>query len=247
MHARQPLAVHLALVGAGCLLALFAAQSGAPEKNGAPGRESVGVPSPSPTALDQRATPLYVSKDLPLVPLSYVPADLVLVADTFLSAAAARDFADMIDAADADGVPIVAASGYRSYLEQENLHAGYVARFGAGRAAELSAEPGHSEHQTGLAVDIANPSGECALLECFADTPAGTWTAAHAWKYGFIVRYPAGAQVVTGYSYEPWHLRHVGVATAADMRGNNAVTLEEYLALQGDTTNGSRAGAEATD
>ena len=238
---RRPVTVHLALVAGCCLLALFAAQAG-PSVTAADravpvqGISQGQAASASSLIPDPHPVPLLVTKKRPLEPLSYVPSDLVEVAGTMLSVTAATDFNTMIQAAAADGVPILAASGYRSYAEQETLHKGYLAMFGPGRAAELSAEPGHSEHQTALAVDIADPSGECALMECFADTPAGAWTAENAWKYGFIVRYPAGAQIVTGYSYEPWHLRHVGVATAAEMHRTMAPTLEAYLAGQGRST-----------
>jgi D-alanyl-D-alanine carboxypeptidase len=73
-------------------------------------------------------------------------------------------------------------------------------------------------------------------MECFVNTPAGSWAAANAWKFGFIVRYPPGAQAVTGYAYEPWHLRHVGRATASEMHHAGVPTLEAYLAGSGRTT-----------
>lgn len=206
-------------------MALFAAQSVAAETSQVPGPEDLAIPA----ITGPHPVPLLVTKERPLEPLSYVPSDLVQVAGTRLSVGAATDFNTMLQAAALDGVTILAVSGFRSYAEQENLHSGYLEVFGPGRAAELSAEPGHSEHQTGLAVDIADPSGACALMECFADTPAGAWTAVNAWKYGFIIRYPLGAQAITGYSYEPWHLRHVGVTAAMEMRGSGAPTLEAYL------------------
>lgn len=233
--AGQPVTAPLALVAVGCLLALLAVHGGAP---------GVTVSSPVQTANENAAqpaaialpgpqpVPLLVTKDRPLDPLTYNPPGLVKVDDVRLSAPAAKDFAAMVRAAAADGVPIRAASGYRSYAEQDALHARYLEMFGPARAAELSAEPGHSEHQTGLAVDIADPGGECALADCFARTPAGAWAAVNAWRYGFIVRYPAGGQEVTGYSYEPWHLRHVGVGTAAEMHRTSAATLEAYLRSQ---------------
>ncbi|MFJ5860973.1 D-alanyl-D-alanine carboxypeptidase family protein [Pseudarthrobacter sp. NPDC092439] len=196
------------------------------------------TPGPSAAATDPWRLPLLVTKERPLQPLTYVPDDLVSIAGTRLVEAAARDLEAMLEAAAGDGSPVLVASGYRSYQEQEALHAGFVATLGAGRAADLSAQPGHSEHQTGLAVDIADPSGECALMPCFAQTPAGAWAAANAWRYGFIVRYPAGAQAVTGYTYEPWHLRHVGIATAAAMHRGPADTLEAYVADQEHPTAG---------
>lgn len=238
---RQPVIVHLALVAAGCLLALFAAYAGKPvtTADGASPLHAVSQGSGASAATPlpgAHPVPLLVTKERPLDPLTYAPSDLVQVAGTKLSVTAAKDFNAMVRAAAAEGVPVLAVSGYRSYAEQETLHARYFETFGPRRAAQLSAEPGHSEHQTGLAIDIADFSGACPLMECFAGTPAGAWTAANAWRYGFIVRYPAGAQDVTGYSYEPWHLRHVGVATAAEMHRTMAPTLEAYLAGPGRST-----------
>ena len=96
---------------------------------------------------------------------------------------------------------------------------------------ELSARPGHSEHQTGLAVDIAAPDSTCSLQQCFAETAARRWAAENAYRFGFIVRYPSGATPTTGYAYEPWHLRYVGSDIAGGMRSDNAATLEEFLRL----------------
>jgi D-alanyl-D-alanine carboxypeptidase len=135
----------------------------------------------------------------------------------------------MLAAARVDGVLIRVASAYRSYAEQANLHESYVAAVGIEAAGELSAQAGHSEHQTGLAVDIADSSGVCSLGDCFADTPAGVWSAANAWKFGFLVRYPAGGRAITGYTYEPWHLRHVGTSVSATMHHQGIATLEEFL------------------
>lgn len=238
---RQSITLHLALLAIGCLLALFAAYAGntvTTAEGANPVQavsQSLAVPAGSPFP-GPHPVPLLVTKERPLDPLTYAPSDLVQVAGIKLSFAAAKDFNAMVQAAAVDGVFVIAVSGYRSYAEQETLHARYFETFGPSRAAELSAEPGHSEHQTGLAIDIADPTGTCPLMECFASTPAGAWTAANAWRYGFIVRYPAGAQEVTGYSYEPWHLRHVGVATAAEMHRTMASTLEAYLGGQGRST-----------
>lgn len=230
--ASVPLGAHLALLGAGCLLALVGTHS--QQATIPPDAQATAqLPNQGAGKEDQTTTlpvPLLVTKDRPLQPLSFLPSDLVDVAGTRLAAAAARDYASMTAAAAKEGVSIVAVSGFRSYAEQQELHARYQAVFGPGRAAELSAAPGHSEHQSGLAVDIADSSGQCPLMECFAGTPAGAWAAANAWKFGFIVRYPEGAQPITGFGYEPWHLRHVGKRTAGKMHGAGIPTLEEYLA-----------------
>nr|WP_240630321.1 D-alanyl-D-alanine carboxypeptidase family protein [Specibacter cremeus] len=80
-------------------------------------------------------------------------------------------------------------------------------------------------------MDIGNPNGECSLLACFASTPAGRYATDNVWRYGFIIRYPDGYTSITGYAYEPWHLRYVGVRVATDMRDRGYRTLEQYLGL----------------
>lgn len=115
-------------------------------------------------------------------------------------------------------------SGYRSYAYQQNLYNQYVARDGQAKADTYSAKPGHSEHQTGLAFDIGK------LDSNYGNTPAGKWLASHAREYGFILRYPKGKEKITGYMYEPWHIRYVGKEVATDIFTQN-VTLEEYLGL----------------
>lgn len=87
-------------------------------------------------------------------------------------------------------------------------------------------DPGTSEHETGLAIDVAGADGSCAVADCFGDKPESKWLAEHAWRFGFIIRYPEGKKAITGYKYEPWHLRYVGVDIAAEMQ-ERAITLEE--------------------
>jgi D-alanyl-D-alanine carboxypeptidase len=106
-----------------------------------------------------------------------------------------------------------------------------VNQYGRATADLISARPGFSEHQTGLAIDIGNPNGVCGLQECFAGTPAGVWAAQNAWRYGFIIRYPRGMTPVTGYAYEPWHLRFVGTTISSEMRAHAVPTLEHYMSL----------------
>ena len=90
-----------------------------------------------------------------------------------------------------------------------------------------SAVPGHSEHETGLAIDVSGSDGKCAATDCFGDTMEAKWLAEHAAEYGFIIRYPKGKESITGYKYEPWHLRYVGVQIASEI-AEQASTLEEY-------------------
>ena len=117
-------------------------------------------------------------------------------------------------------IPLI--SGFRSYSRQQTLYNNYVARDGQTLADTYSAKPGHSEHQSGLAFDVG------ALDNNYGSTPAGTWLKENCHKYGFIIRYPKGKESITGYQYEPWHIRYVGVEHATKIMNQN-ITLEEYL------------------
>jgi D-alanyl-D-alanine carboxypeptidase len=110
------------------------------------------------------------------------------------------------------------------------LYNGYVAKDGQAAADRYSAKPGTSEHQTGLAMDVCLANSGCSLEQAFGDTPAGKWVAANAHKYGFIVRYLPGKDAITGYEYEPWHLRYVGIELATELQRNNK-TMEEFFGL----------------
>jgi len=119
----------------------------------------------------------------------------------------------MFAAAKAEGVRLSTVSGYRSYSKQNTLYDRKVKSLGTETDNTLVALPGSSEHQLGLAMDVAK-SGSSNLNSKFAFTTEGQWVAANAHLYGFIVRYPEGMEEITGYSYEPWHLRYVGEAYA---------------------------------
>jgi D-alanyl-D-alanine carboxypeptidase len=172
-----------------------------------------------------------VNKRHPLSPLWYAPPSLTAVGTQQMRADAAGALQRMVNDAAAAGVTITTVSGYRSYSDQVSLYSYYVAQYGQAYADTISARPGYSEHQTGLAMDIGNPNGACALQACFSGTPAGSFAAANAWRYGFIVRYPDGYQGITGYSFEPWHLRYVGPDAAAQMRTWGVRALEQYFAM----------------
>jgi D-alanyl-D-alanine carboxypeptidase len=138
----------------------------------------------------------------------------------------------MLSAAKAASAPKMKyVSGYRSYAKQEQLYNSYVANDGQAAADTYSARPGFSEHQTGLAVDIGE-GGSCDLETCFENTASAKWVAANAYKYGFIVRYMKGKEASTGYQYEPWHLRYLGVSEATSVY-NSGKTLEEYYGIPG--------------
>lgn len=122
------------------------------------------------------------------------------------------------------GLNIYISSGYRSYLYQSNLYNRYVERDGEVAANTYSAKPGHSEHQTGLAFDLNT------INDAFGYTDEGKWIKDNCHLYGFIVRYPEGKQEITGFKYEPWHLRYVGIELATHLYQNN-LTLEEYFKI----------------
>ena len=201
---------------------------------------SLGMIAPSVTAVaaagydfnSAASLQVVVNKHRQLSPAAYVPGQLVRVQGERLRAQAADAYKQFAKAAKVAGVNVMPISGYRSFSEQASLYDSYVRQYGQATADTLAARPGYSEHQTGLAMDIGNASGVCALQACFANTPAGQWAAKHGWEYGFIIRYPAGAQATTGYTYEPWHLRYVGRAIAEDMKSTGITTLEKYFGLE---------------
>ncbi len=131
---------------------------------------------------------------------------------------------ELEDGAAADGYVIFLLSGFRDYETQEAIYNQYVANDGQANADRYSARPGHSEHQTGLAFDVNS------LDESFGETPEGIWLAKNCYKYGFIIRYPKGKEHITGYMYEPWHIRYLGVDIATKVY-NSGLTLEEYLGI----------------
>ena len=126
------------------------------------------------------------------------------------------------------GRKIKSISGFRSYDYQKNLYARYVRRDGERKASMYSAKPGHSEHQTGLAFDIGGPNQNYWLRNSFDSTKEGIWLKDNAHRFGFILRYPKGKTHITGYDYEPWHFRYVGIEDATEIYKNN-LTLEDYL------------------
>ena len=138
---------------------------------------------------------------------------------------AAQWFRKMVDAAKADGLTLKSVSPYRSYGTQKTLYNNYVKKNGTAKADRFSARPGHSEHQTGLAVDI-----NCASFgKHFENTEEYAWLQKHCFEYGFILRYLPNKEYITGYRYEPWHYRYVGVETATKVM-KLGITYEEYYA-----------------
>lgn len=177
-----------------------------------------------------------VNKHRPLDPVDFAPDDLVQPANvTFsdggtLRRAASDALGEMKVAAEADGVTFRASSAYRGFARQQALYSDYVAKVGGGEADTFSARPGYSEHQTGWSVDLYDTE-TCRLHVCFADSDSGKWIAEHGPDFGFIIRYPKGESEVTGYQYEPWHVRYVGEDLATEMRDSGVKTLEEFFGL----------------
>ncbi|MGX5681572.1 M15 family metallopeptidase [Schumannella luteola] len=133
-------------------------------------------------------------------------------------------FAAMQAEAASLGLDLYISSGFRSYGSQEAIYGNYVATQGQAEADTHSARPGHSEHQTGLTFDLNS------ITEAFGSTPEGLWVRDNAHRFGFIVRYPPGKEAITGYIWEPWHLRYVGVPLATELV-TTGLTVEEYFGI----------------
>ncbi|WP_054948834.1 M15 family metallopeptidase [Numidum massiliense] len=173
------------------------------------------------------------------LPADYEPKDLVVPNVRFpfeedlpqkkMRAEAAKALEKLFAAAEKDGIALFAVSGYRSYEYQESIFAFNVEQKGEEEANRVSARPGQSEHQTGLTMDVSSESAGFDLIEAFGETPEGKWIAENAADFGFILRYPKGKEDITGYVYEPWHLRYVGNKEVAKEVMSEGLTLEEYF------------------
>ena len=127
---------------------------------------------------------------------------------------------------------LILNSGFRTYNTQKALYDRTKETRGLAVAEKLSARPGHSEHQLGLAADFSARGQGCAILVCFGNTEAGRWLEENSHEYGFILRYPKGYRAITGFQYEPWHFRYVGVELATEMKTKGIKTLEEFWELE---------------
>lgn len=145
---------------------------------------------------------------------------------TQLTDTTTNSFNEMKSEASKLGLNLYISSGFRSYSLQNTIYNNYVNMDGKANADTYSARAGHSEHQTGLAFDLNS------IDSSFADTQEGKWVNDNAYKYGFIIRYPKGKESITGYIYEPWHLRYVGTNLATKLYNDgNWITLEEYYGI----------------
>lgn len=189
------------------------------------------------TVTNLTSTVVLVNKKRNL-PASYEPKDLVVPNIPFsfsgsspkkqMRKAAATALEKLFAAAKKDGIDIKAVSGYRSYATQKSIFERNASIKGEAVANKTSARPGQSEHQTGLAMDISSASAGYDLQQSFGSTKEGKWLKANAPKFGFIIRYGKDQEKLTGYSYEPWHVRYVGVYIAGEITKQN-LTLEQYL------------------
>lgn len=218
-----------------------------PDVNSKPQEEEASTPpADTPSAknnndsiqvvFNPESIPVLVNKQNKL-PDSYNPNDLVYTDIPFISGttdekrkmrhAAASAINQLFADAKAQGISLLGVSAYRSHATQTTLFNYYVNRDGYEKARTYSALPGTSEHETGLSIDVTGGDGKCAAENCFGGTPEAIWLEQHAEEYGFIIRYPQGKESITGYQYEPWHLRYVGKEIALEIM-NKGISLEEY-------------------
>ena len=154
------------------------------------------------------------------MPEDYDPGDLLPVVNAA--------FVQMKEAAKEEGINLEIISGYRSYDVQNQLYFYYVGRSGGIEVADgFSARPGYSEHQTGMAMDLNS------CLTSFGETKAGIWLRENCADYGFILRYPEGKEEITGYIYEPWHFRYVGLELAKEIT-DSGLCLEEFFGIDSE-------------
>lgn len=169
----------------------------------------------------------------------FEPSDLRVVNTAgnrthYLRDCAASALETMYAAAANEGVTLITCSSYRSASYQDTLYNNYVAMYGTAVADTISARPGYSDHQTGLAVDIGDHDQATVFTQAMENTVEGQWLYAHAHEYGFILRYPKGKEWITGYSFEPWHYRYVGVDYATAIYSVSPdCTMEEYFGIEG--------------
>lgn len=203
------------------------------------------TPEPTPTPIvvntDTSTITFLVNREYPLSS-DYVPEDLTTpdvlfpFSDTSIDKAkmtpeAGKALALLFDAAyDEAGLTLYGVSAYRSYARQYTIYATNLAVYGTAHTNRYSAAPGRSEHQTGLAIDISCASESFRLETTFADTSEGLWVAENAHRFGFILRYPKDKEHITGYNYEPWHIRYVGTELAAYLY-ETGLTLDEYYGV----------------
>ena len=202
-----------------------------------PAEAAVAEPEPFDltrhSTTDPRSTWVVVNKRRPLRPTTFAP-DLAIVEGYQVHPRVVRPLARLLATGRRAGLDLRIMSAYRSAGRQGYLYANAVAAQGQARADLTTARAGHSEHQTGLAVDLGRATtGECNVTACFAATREARWLARHAHRFGFVLRYPEGGRPMTGIAHESWHFRFVGRPLAAYLRREQVPTLEEAFGLRG--------------
>ncbi len=178
-----------------------------------------------------------VNKEYQL-PQSYAPSDLVLASNSgirlgggyYLRNILIPDLTNLVNAAKVASIDLSIVSAYRSYATQIDTY-NYWVRVNGGNtdvADKVSARAGHSQHQLGTAIDFSSSEVSDGSFERFQSTKASAWLFENAWQYGFVISYPSGYESTTGYSYESWHYRYIGIANAQEMH-NSGMILEVYL------------------
>jgi D-alanyl-D-alanine carboxypeptidase len=199
-------------------------------------KRTAPIPPPKDTCDDLR---VLVDHEHSLPP-DYAPADLValesygiptLDAGPVLRRKAARQLDRLMDAAAADEEELIIASAFRTYAEQQATFAQFTNVYGD-ETDTVSAPAGQSQHQLGTAVDFTNSAAEYRLWWPFGDTTGSTWLLENAPDYGFVLAYPDGKEAETGYQWEPWHYRYVGIKNAKRISKEN-FTLQEFLVREG--------------
>lgn len=172
-----------------------------------------------------------------LISKDYIPGDLVVpdipfsfsgtYEKSYMRKQAARALEKLFAGGEKKGIYLKGVSAFRSYERQKQIYNNNVRNRGTEKTDKVSAIPGSSEHQTGLSIDVSCNSVGCSLEKSFGKTPEGKWLSKNCYKYGFVIRYPKNKSDITGYSYEPWHIRYVG-KNLAEYLYKNKLTLEEY-------------------
>lgn len=208
-----------------------------PKKNPPQGDGSdYGVPVVSTLTEDDGNLLVLVNKEY-TVARGYYPTDMVDI-DGSLSTnqklkvkrEAYDAYKAMLADAQAEGLNFCICSAYRSYELQESLYYNSLSTNGKEYTDKMFAYPGRSEHHTGYAIDVTSASMNWGLSQDYADYPDGAWIAENCAEYGFIIRYPKGEEDITGYMYEPWHIRYVGVDIAREIT-EAGITFEEYMGV----------------
>ena len=196
-----------------------------------------GLPIPTNTHTYDDGSKLILVNKQYAVTSDFYPSDMVAVDGSlstnqglYFKREAYDAYLKMLADANNQGINFLICSTYRSYWTQESIYFSHIYSYGTEYTNTVSAYPGRSEHHTGWAVDVTSKNMGYDLLESFIDYPEGQWINSHCHEYGFIIRYPKDKTHITGYSYEPWHLRYVGVDVATEIM-SRGITLEEYLGV----------------